>query len=66
MSHSGRMGGFLTPLDKKADENQLGRITCDSSKMAVEQVKGLASQVRTAGARWGGIRSEMGEGLCVC
>mmetsp|Transcript_12632 Transcript_12632/g.31901 ORF Transcript_12632/g.31901 Transcript_12632/m.31901 type:complete len:353 (+) Transcript_12632:169-1227(+) len=45
VSHSGRMGGFLTPLDKKADENQLGRITCDSSKMAVEQVKGLASQV---------------------
>lgn len=42
------MGGFLSALDKKTDESQLTRITCDSSKMAVEQVKGLASQVRRA------------------
>jgi len=43
VAHSGRMLGFGN-LEKRGDES-LQRITCDSSKMAVEQVKGLASQV---------------------
>ena len=43
--HSGRMGSFLTAADKKKDDGQLQKITCDSNKMAVEQIKGLASQV---------------------
>merc|ERR1712023_437537 len=40
-----RMGSFMTAVEKKKDEGQLQKITCDSSKMAVEQIKGLASQV---------------------
>jgi hypothetical protein len=36
-------------LEKRGDES-LQRITCDSSKMAVEQVKGLASQVSNISA----------------
>mmetsp|Transcript_25326 Transcript_25326/g.70833 ORF Transcript_25326/g.70833 Transcript_25326/m.70833 type:complete len:351 (+) Transcript_25326:120-1172(+) len=43
--HSGRIGGFLTISDKKKEDNQLQKITVDSTKMAVEQIKGLSSQV---------------------
>lgn len=44
----GRMGRFGgTAADKKSkDEQQLTKITRDSSKLAVEQVKGMSSQVR--------------------
>lgn len=40
----GRFGG--APPDKKSkDEQQLTKITRDSSKLAVEQIKGLSTQV---------------------
>ncbi|ERN07349.1 COP9 signalosome complex subunit 5b [Amborella trichopoda] len=45
LSHS-RMGSFLVPpLRKKEDDSQLAKITRDSSKITVEQVHGLMSQV---------------------
>ena len=47
LSHSGRTGRFGPPMDRKpnANDNQLLKICRDSSKMSVEQVKGIASQV---------------------
>ena len=44
----GRMGRFGgVAADKKSkDDQQLVKITRDSSKLAVEQVKGMSSQVR--------------------
>ena len=47
LSHSGRTGRFATPMDRRpnANDNQLLKICRDSSKMSVEQVKGIASQV---------------------
>ncbi|XXG64458.1 hypothetical protein AAC387_Pa05g2409 [Persea americana] len=45
LSHS-RMGSFLVfPQKKKEEESQLAKITRDSSKITVEQVHGLMSQV---------------------
>jgi len=41
-----RLGSFLMPSQRKKDEeSQLAKITRDSSKIAVEQVHGLMSQV---------------------
>ncbi|EFJ38541.1 hypothetical protein SELMODRAFT_73440 [Selaginella moellendorffii] len=46
LAHSGRMGGFFMPSQKKKEEeSQLAKITKDSSKITVEQVHGLMSQV---------------------
>jgi len=44
LAHSGRMGGFFVP-EKKKDESQLSKITKDSSKVAMEQVTGVMTQV---------------------
>jgi COP9 signalosome complex subunit 5 len=44
LAHSGRMGGFFMP-EKKKDESQLSKITKDSSKVALEQVTGVMTQV---------------------
>ena len=41
------MGRFNLPADKKSrDEQQLTKITRDTGKMAVEQIKGMSSQAR--------------------
>ena len=41
------MGRFSMPSDKRSkDDQQLTKITRDSSSMAVEQIKGMSSQVR--------------------
>ena len=49
LSHGGRMGRFSMPSDKRSkDDQQLTKITRDSSSMAVEQIKGMSSQVCTA------------------
>lgn len=46
LAHSGRIGGFfMPPQRKKEEESQLAKITKDSSKTTVEQVHGLMSQV---------------------
>ncbi len=47
LSHSGRTGRFGAPMDRRpnANDNQLLKICRDSSKMSVEQVKGISSQV---------------------
>ena len=47
LSHSGRTGRFAAPMDRRphANDNQLLKICRDSSKMSVEQVKGISSQV---------------------
>ena len=46
LSHGGRMGRFSMPSDKRSkDDQQLTKITRDSSSMAVEQIKGMTSQV---------------------
>ncbi|KAJ7556027.1 hypothetical protein O6H91_05G065800 [Diphasiastrum complanatum] len=44
LAHSGR-GFFMPPQRKKEEESQLAKITKDSSKITVEQVHGLMSQV---------------------
>eukprot|EP00249_Psilotum_nudum_P009217 c21787_g1_i1 orf=320-1405(-) len=46
LAHSGRIGAFLVPPQrKKEEESQLAKITRDSSKITGEQVHGLMSQV---------------------
>ncbi|XP_024358602.1 COP9 signalosome complex subunit 5 [Physcomitrium patens] len=46
LAHSGRMGGFFMPVQKKKEEeSQLAKISRDSSKITVEQLHGLMSQV---------------------
>ena len=48
LSHGGRMGRFSMPADKRSkDDQQLTKITRDSSNMAVEQIKGMTTQVDT-------------------
>jgi len=44
LAHSGRMGGYFMP-DKKKDESQLSKLTKDSSKVALEQVTAVMTQV---------------------
>eukprot|EP01114_Cavostelium_apophysatum_P003471 TRINITY_DN1336_c0_g1_i1.p1 TRINITY_DN1336_c0_g1~~TRINITY_DN1336_c0_g1_i1.p1 ORF type:complete len:332 (-),score=68.94 TRINITY_DN1336_c0_g1_i1:59-1054(-) len=45
LSHSsGRMGGFFSP-DKKKEESQLAKLSKDSTKVALEQVTGIMTQV---------------------
>lgn len=44
LAHSGRMGRYM-PFDKKKDEQKLAKICRDTSKLAVEQIKGISSQV---------------------
>jgi len=44
LAHSGRMGGFFIP-EKKKEDSQLSKITKDSSKVAIEQVTGVMTQV---------------------
>ncbi|KAK3245194.1 proteasome regulatory particle subunit RPN11 [Cymbomonas tetramitiformis] len=45
LAHSGRVGSFFLPSEKKKEESQLTKISHDSTKTTVEQVKGIASQV---------------------
>jgi len=44
LSHSGRMGGYSMP-DKKKEDSQLGKLTKDSAKVAIEQITGVMTQV---------------------
>jgi COP9 signalosome complex subunit 5 len=44
LAHSGRMGGFFMP-ERKKEESQLSKLTRDSSKVALEQVTGVMTQV---------------------
>jgi len=44
LAHSGRMGGFFIP-EKKKEDSQLSKITKDSSKVAIEQITGVMTQV---------------------
>jgi len=45
LAHSGRTGAFYLPTDKKKDDSQLAKISHDSTKTSVEQVKDIASLV---------------------
>eukprot|EP00899_Mesostigma_viride_P000752 jgi/Mesvir1/10678/Mv13769-RA.1 len=45
VAHSGRFGGFYLPSQRKEEESHLSKISRDSSKVAVEQLCGLMSQV---------------------
>jgi len=44
LTHSGRMGGYFVP-EKKKEESQLSKLTKDGSKVAVEQVTAVMTQV---------------------
>jgi len=44
LAHSGRMGGYFMP-EKKKDESQLSKLAKDSSKVALEQVTAVMTQV---------------------
>jgi len=45
LSHTGRMGGGYFSSEKKKEESQLSKLTKDSSKVALEQVTGIMTQV---------------------
>mmetsp|Transcript_19436 Transcript_19436/g.66065 ORF Transcript_19436/g.66065 Transcript_19436/m.66065 type:complete len:352 (+) Transcript_19436:165-1220(+) len=45
VANSGRMGGFFLPSDQRKDTSQLNKVARDASKVAIEQTKGLATQV---------------------
>jgi len=45
LSHSGRMGGYFMISEKKKEDSQLGKLSKDSSKVAIEQVTGVMNQV---------------------
>jgi len=47
LSHSGRMGGFYMPerAGAKKEESPLAKLTKDSTKVGLEQVSGIMSQV---------------------
>jgi len=46
LTHSGRMGmGSYFMPEKKKEESQLAKLTRDSSKVALEQVTGIMTQV---------------------
>lgn len=45
LAHSGRMGGYFMPSEKKKEESQLSKLTKDGSKVALEQVIGSMTQV---------------------
>jgi len=42
--HSGRMGSYFLP-ERKKEESQLSKLTRDSSKVAIEQITGIMTQV---------------------
>jgi COP9 signalosome complex subunit 5 len=44
LQHSGRVGGYFMP-EKKKEDSQLLKLTKDSSKVAIEQVTGIMTQV---------------------
>eukprot|EP00241_Pyramimonas_parkeae_P005163 CAMPEP_0114247656 /NCGR_PEP_ID=MMETSP0058-20121206/13141_1 /TAXON_ID=36894 /ORGANISM="Pyramimonas parkeae, CCMP726" /LENGTH=349 /DNA_ID=CAMNT_0001360981 /DNA_START=46 /DNA_END=1095 /DNA_ORIENTATION=- len=45
LAHSGRSSGFFMPNERKKDDSQLAKISHDSTKTTVEQIKEIASQV---------------------
>jgi len=45
LAHSGRMGGYFMASEKKKDESQLSKLSRDSSKVALEQVTAVMTQV---------------------
>lgn len=46
LAHTGRMGRFTAPFDKRSkDDQKLGKLTRDTGRLAVEQIKGISSQV---------------------
>ena len=47
----GGLGAASAAAGDKKEESQLQKITCDSTKMAVEQIKGLSSQVNATRTR---------------
>jgi len=44
LQHSGRMGGYFMP-ERKKEESQLAKLTKDSTKVALEQVTAVMTQV---------------------
>jgi hypothetical protein len=49
LSHSGRMGRFVSSGSKKdAGDQQLHKICCDANKLALEHIKGMSGQVQYA------------------
>ncbi len=45
MAHSTRMGGYYMPPDKKQEEGPVSKLNRDSTKIAIEQVQGLMTQI---------------------
>lgn len=45
LAHSGRVGAYFLPSDKKKEESQLAKITKDSIKVTLEQATGMMSEV---------------------
>jgi hypothetical protein len=49
LAHTGRMGRFTAPFEKRSkDDQKLPKLTRDTGRLAVEQIKGISSQVGTA------------------
>jgi len=45
LAHSGRVGAYFLPAEKKKEESQLAKITKDSIKVTLEQATGMMSEV---------------------
>jgi hypothetical protein len=46
LAHTGRMGRFTAPFEKRGkDDQKLPKLTRDTGRLAVEQIKGISSQV---------------------
>ena len=46
LAHTGRMGRFTAPFEKRSkDDQKLPKLTRDTGRLAVEQIKGISSQV---------------------
>uniref|UniRef100_A0A7S0WE14 MPN domain-containing protein n=1 Tax=Hemiselmis tepida TaxID=464990 RepID=A0A7S0WE14_9CRYP len=45
LSHSSRMGGYFVPQEKKGEESAVSKLNRDSTKIAIEQVQGLMTQI---------------------
>mmetsp|Transcript_38624 Transcript_38624/g.62270 ORF Transcript_38624/g.62270 Transcript_38624/m.62270 type:complete len:349 (+) Transcript_38624:84-1130(+) len=45
LTHSNRMGGYYLASDKKQEESQVSKVCKDSTKIAIEQLQGIMTQV---------------------
>lgn len=45
LTHNNRMGGYYLASEKKQEESQVSKVCKDSTKIAIEQLQGIMTQV---------------------